>query len=179
MGSAPLRRRLASEDMAVVHALVMALALLALVCLPALVAVILSAQELVDRLAHDLAGWRVDRRQRRTIGRLDRTIDADPMLRDLDLTEFDRLGGPAFEQIAADLRRLGGHRLDLANRSQVWHSAVLRAYDDQLQLASRCLRLTEHLDGLDGVDREIERVRVEGELQAAGLLLPAAPTDRR
>jgi hypothetical protein len=51
---------------------------------------------------------------------------------------------------------------------------VLRAYDQRLALASRSLGFTEHLGQLDGMDREIERLRVEGLLQAAGIRLRAA-----
>jgi hypothetical protein len=92
--------------------------------------------------------------------------------------------GPAIEQIAADLRRL--HRQRSAGpttESLAWLLAVRRAYDDRLCLACTCLGVTEHLNELDGLDREIERVRVEGELQAAGLVLRTAadhqPPDRR
>ena len=42
-----------------------------------------------------------------------------------------------------------------------------------LAQACRCLGLCEHLCDLHGVDLEIERLRVEGELQAAGLVLPS------
>ena len=92
--------------------------------------------------------------------------------------------GPAIEQIAADLRRL--HRQRSAGpttESTAWLLAVRRAYDDRLRLACTCLGVAEHLDDLDGLDREIERVRVEGELEAAGLILRAGanhqPPDRR
>ena len=46
----------------------------------------------------------------------------------------------------------------------VWHSAVIEAYDDRLRAACRALGIPEHLAELTGVDREIERVRVEGVL---------------
>ena len=160
------------------HAFVLALALLALVCLPALVAAILCADELVDWLAAEVALRRAQRRQRRVITRLDRAIRAESGPGGPDLTELDRLGGPSFEQIAADLRRLGGQRLRLPAQSRAGHGDVLRAYDEQLRMASRYLGVVEHLADLDGLDREIERVRVEGELQAAGLTLPAATADR-
>jgi hypothetical protein len=77
--------------------------------------------------------------------------------------------GPPIEQIAADLRRLGQQRLGIATRSPVWFSAVSRAYDDRLRAACRALRIDEHLGELTGVDLEIERVRVEGVLKAAGM----------
>ena len=44
-----------------------------------------------------------------------------------------------------------------------------RAYDDRLSLACLELEIPQHLRELTGVDLEIERVRVEGELEAAGL----------
>lgn len=161
------------------HALVLALALLALLCLPAIVALIIYADELLDRLAWSVGERREARRQRRTINRLDRAIGPRTWARDSELTALEREARPSIEQIAANLRRLGGQRLGLATRSVVWQTAVLRAYDDQLRMASRCLGVTEHLDQLDGVDLEIERVRVEGELQSAGLLLPTARRERR
>lgn len=61
----------------------------------------------------------------------------------------------------------------------VWHGAVVQAYDDRLRLACRALGITEHLAELSGVDQEIERVRVEGVLHAAGLALPAARAGHR
>jgi hypothetical protein len=162
-----------------VHALVLALALLALVCLPALVAAILCADELVDWLAAELAVRRAARLERRAVGRLGRAIQAESGLAGLDPTEQDLLGRPAFEQVAADLRRLGGQRLGLPAQSRARHGDVLRAYDDRLRLASRYLGVAEHLADLDGLDREIERVRVEGELREAGLTLPTADRDPR
>lgn len=56
----------------------------------------------------------------------------------------------------------------------VWHGAVIDAYDERLRAACGALGIAEHLTELEGVDREIERVRVEGLLHAAGLTLPAA-----
>lgn len=85
-----------------------------------------------------------------------------------------RLDAPSIEQIAYDLRRLDRQRRHGAmTDSERLRDAVLRAYDDRLCLACRRLGLTEHLQPLAGMDRDIERVRVEGELQAAGLALRA------
>ncbi|MDR7279620.1 hypothetical protein [Catenuloplanes atrovinosus] len=80
---------------------------------------------------------------------------------------------PAIEFLAADLRRLYRHRLGIATHSLVWHIAVLRAYDARLRLASRCLDIPEHLAEVVGMDLEIERLRIESELEAAGLVLRA------
>lgn len=161
------------------HTLVLALALLALLCLPVFLALIIGADEIVDRLACAVAEWRDARRERRTIKQLNDAVDAATLTRDIDLAAFDRDTRPSIQEIAADLRRLGGHRLGIASRSRVWQCAVLQAYDDRLRLASQRLGVVEHLAELDGMDLEIERVRVEGELTAAGLSLPAAPSGLR
>nr|WP_208811272.1 hypothetical protein [Micromonospora echinofusca] len=143
-------------------------------CLPIVVAMVLCVDELIDRIVCGFADWREDRRERRTISHLDRAVEADSLTRDYDLTEFDRTDRLSIERIAADLRTLGGHRIGLRSRAVLWDPAVLAAYDERLRQASRCLGITEHLAELEGVDREIERIRVEGELHAAGLALPAA-----
>jgi hypothetical protein len=165
------------------HILVLAAALVVLLCLPCIVAVIICADELFDR-----AAWtRRRRREDRALRRLDRSLDTAGQL-----TEPDRsngtvpaprvAAGPAIEQIAADLRRLDRQRHGgVTTGSATWLAAVLRAYDDRLTLASRCLGVSEHLHLLEGIDREIERVRVEGQLQAAGLALRSVahrPPDR-
>ncbi|SCG58744.1 hypothetical protein GA0070213_106103 [Micromonospora humi] len=154
--------------------MLLALAILAVCCLPALFALIFCADEIIDRVACGWAEWRERRREGRTIARLDRAIEAEALTRDIDLTEFEREGRRPLEQLAVDLRRLGGHRLAAADRSVVWHGAVIEAYDERLRAACHALGIAEHLTELDGVDREIERVRVEGLLHAAGLTLPAA-----
>jgi hypothetical protein len=104
----------------------------------------------------------LSRRERRRLIRLDKTFAAPPAAEPV---------GPPIQQIAADLRRLGQQRVGIATRSPVWFAAVEKAYDERLRLACRELSIDEHLDELVGIDREIERVRVEGELQAAGLPL--------
>ncbi|MFJ6198768.1 hypothetical protein [Micromonospora sp. NPDC092111] len=165
-------------------ALTLALAFLAVACLPAVIALCFCFDEIVDRAACGWAEWRERRRERRTIARLDRAVEADALTRDVDLTELDRADRQPLELIAADLRRLGRHRLAAGGRSVVWHGSVIDAYDDRLRAACRALDLAEHLGELAGVDREIERVRVEGLLVEMGLPLPAAragprPRDRR
>ncbi|MGN9905991.1 hypothetical protein ACTMTJ_00400 [Phytohabitans sp. LJ34] len=144
------------------HAVVLALALIALVCLPCLVALFICAEGTAGRVRRRVR----DQRDRRDLHRLDRTLSQQS----ISLAELDQ-HQPSIQQIAADLRRLDHQRLGIATRSKVWHAAVLLAYDDRLRLASRCLGVCEHLGQLDGVDLEIERVRVEGELEAAGLHL--------
>ncbi|MET1008243.1 MAG: hypothetical protein ABWX96_22035 [Propionibacteriaceae bacterium] len=82
---------------------------------------------------------------------------------------------PTLDELEADLRRLDRQRHSSPTiDSAAWLAAVVRAYDQRLVLASRCLGLSEHLAQLDGMDREIERVRVEESLQAAGVRLRAS-----
>ncbi len=76
------------------------------------------------------------------------------------------------DQIAADLRRLGRERgRGLCAESMRWQAAVLQAYDDRLLIASKALGVTHRLATLDGMDRDLERLRIEEELRAAGLKL--------
>ncbi|MEU7943710.1 hypothetical protein AB0C50_03400 [Micromonospora taraxaci] len=160
--------------MGVERALMLALALLAVASLPAAFALLFCYDEIIDRMVCGWSEWRERRREKRTIARLDRAIEADALTRDIDLSAFDSTDRRPLEQLAADLRRLGGQRLGGPGRPMVWHGALLQAYDDRLRLACRALGIAEHLGELDGVDQEIERVRVEGVLHAAGLSLPAA-----
>jgi hypothetical protein len=86
---------------------------------------------------------------------------------------------PPLEQVAADLRRLSRQRVGIATRSPVWFTAVQRAYDDRLRVACGQLGIEEHLNELTGVDLDLERVRVEGALEMAGLALTDADTQPR
>jgi hypothetical protein len=128
----------------------------------------------VDRRAWRGAGgvdrraWRGDRADRRALRRLDRKINQLPGMD--RLTADRRL--PPVEQIAAELRRLDRHRrVGPSNGSAKWSAAVATAYDAWLLAACRRLDISEHLTTLVGIDRDIERVRVEGELETAGLVL--------
>ncbi|BAL85605.1 hypothetical protein AMIS_3850 [Actinoplanes missouriensis 431] len=146
--------------MAIAHIAVLSAALSALLMLPCAAVAVLDPQTRgVRRLL-----TRDGRRELRSLRRLDRALQVrDPVT---------PTGSPSIEQIAYDLRRLDKQRRSGPTRySEVWSAAVLSAYDARLQLACRCLGLPEHLQPLTGVDREIERLRVEAELQAAGMLL--------
>jgi hypothetical protein len=156
---------------AVVHALVVTVALVALASLPCAVALfITSADEYAERI-----GRAVRRGGRRTRKRLCRHRGLRWLAPRAPVVPV----GPPIEQIAADLRRLGRQRLGIATRSTVWFTAVQRAYDDRLRMACRSLGVEQHLDELDGLDLEIERVRVEGELLSAGVVLGPVDVDQR
>ncbi|MBG0565184.1 hypothetical protein [Actinoplanes aureus] len=155
--------------MAIAHIAVLSAALSALLILPCAAAALLSPETRHVRRLFTRRG-RQELRALRTLDRTLRVLDPGPRLAALD--------DPAIEQIAFDLQRLDHQRRSGPTRcSAVWLAAVLRAYDARLQLACRRLGVTEHLQPLDGLDREIERVRVEGQLEAAGLTL-RRPDDR-
>ena len=149
--------------MGLTRVVVLSAALLTLLCLPCVVAAAVCA----DQLALSRYWPRRGRRDLRQLRRLDRALRSDepaPSPATLDM--------PSIEQIAYDLRRLDLQRRGgPTQHSEKWRAAVLRAYDQRLCLACQCLGLTEHLEPLEGMDRDLERLRVESELQAAGLAL--------
>jgi hypothetical protein len=141
---------------------VLSAALLALLCLACVAAAVVCADELVPRRFRPSR-----RRDRRAFRRLDRALRSDAPVSSLVTPEL-----PSIEQIAHDLRRLDQQRRGgPTQHSEKWRAAVLRAYDQRLCLACQCLQLAEHLEPLEGMDRDLERLRVESELQAAGLPL--------
>ncbi|WP_041840535.1 hypothetical protein [Actinoplanes friuliensis] len=151
--------------MAISHIVVLATALLALLCLPCAVAVVVCADELVARRTWTRHG----RREIRALRCLERDLTS------ADLESRPPAPEPDMAELVADLRRLNRQRRSGPTRhSATWLAAVLEAYDERLELASRHLGLDEHLAQLEGMDREIERVRVEGLLHAAGLRLRTA-----
>jgi hypothetical protein len=111
----------------------------------------------------------------RALRRLDRTINQPPAIDRLGLER--RL--PPVEQIAAELRRLNHQRNHgLSTESEKWSAAVATAYDAWLLAACRRLNITEHLTTLAGIDRDLERLRVESQLETAGLVLRSASDAR-
>lgn len=141
---------------------VLSAALLTLLCLPCVVAAAVGADASVLRRFRPSR-----RRDLRALRRLDRALrSAAPV------PSPATPGLPSIEQIAYDLRRLDQQRRGgPTQQSEKWRDAVLRAYDQRLCLACQCLGLAEHLEPLEGMDRDLERLRVESELRAAGLAL--------
>ena len=147
--------------MAITHIAVLGAALLVLLCLPCAVAALVG----VDQLAVRRAWAHRRRRDAPLLLRLDRQLSGEAIL-PVPLTVV------CIEQIAADLRRLDRQRRSGPTTcSQRWLAEVVRAYDERLQMASRCLGVPERLAGLKGAERDVERERVEDALESAGLSL--------
>jgi hypothetical protein len=82
--------------------------------------------------------------------------------------------GPTIEQLSADLRRV--HRL-LAGfepgTPAIRRRGAREAYDALLVQACAAVEVEHRLDGSpEGIDRELERLRVEESLRGAGLVIP-------
>jgi hypothetical protein len=152
---------------AVLHGLAVTLVLLALFCLPCVVAVLLTADAVIYAVDVRLRRARLRWAEHRLASRAGLGRGLTRVLLPQRVTPV----GPPIEKLAADLRRLGEQRTSLATRSPVWFTAVSAAYDNRLTMACQELEIPEHLHELTGLDLEIERLRVEGMLVAAGLRL--------
>jgi len=78
---------------------------------------------------------------------------------------------PPVQRLAADLRRLAA-AVDQVPRGTTYarRKGLLAAYDDVLVTACRALEVPQSLSTLPyGMDRELERMRVEASLESAGL----------
>jgi len=84
--------------------------------------------------------------------------------------------GPPIETLAVDLRRLRtATQTPAPGASRVRRVATLAAYDDALAQACLALDLPDTLSALrPGPDREADRLRVEAQLEAAGLRFTSA-----
>lgn len=81
--------------------------------------------------------------------------------------------GPPLERIVRDLRRLEPEaRRPREGTTNAKHRGVVLAYDDLLLDACRAVDVPTPLASLpEGIERESERLRIEYELERAGLLM--------
>ena len=90
--------------------------------------------------------------------------------------ELRRQQGVPIEQLAADLRRLRAIVGSDAHRSAAHQMGNRLAYDKLLMQVCEMLEIEHDLEADSiGFERDIERIRVEAELERAGLIL----SDRR
>ena len=74
---------------------------------------------------------------------------------------LQELQGASLDQIEHELRVLNLLRRWGFEESRFWLEAVVQAYDVRLGLACKRLGLDGYLESLEGMDRELERLRVE------------------
>ncbi|MFC0434818.1 hypothetical protein [Kutzneria buriramensis] len=82
--------------------------------------------------------------------------------------------GPPIQVVARNLRRVHRTLVDFEPGTPALRRLAARqAYDDLLRQACRALAIPHRLDDLpEGMDKEIERLRVEESLRQAGLHIP-------
>ncbi|EWM12303.1 MULTISPECIES: hypothetical protein [unclassified Kutzneria] len=82
--------------------------------------------------------------------------------------------GPSIQFLAQRLRHVHRTLLDFEpGTPAVRRYAARQAYDDLLRQACHALDIDQHLDDFpEGMDKEIERLRVEESLRRAGLHIP-------
>jgi hypothetical protein len=126
------------------------------------VGVVLLYGLLAGRWDAAISNWRESRRQKAERRR--------------NLRAMRRQQGVPLEQVAANLRRLRGVLTVDEHRSAVHQIGDRVAYDQVLIQASEMLQIEHDLAKHSaGMERNIERLRVEAELERAGVVL----SDRR
>ena len=82
--------------------------------------------------------------------------------------------GPPIERLAADLRRVHRSLVRLApDAPMVRRRATHQAYDTLLAQACQAVGEIHWLDTIpEGIEREVERLRVEDALRRSGLMVP-------
>ena len=125
------------------------------------VGVVLLYGLLAGRWDAAISNWRESRRQKAERRR--------------NLRAMRRQQGVPLEQVAANLRRLRGVLTVDAHRS-VYQIGNRVAYDQVLIQASEMLQIEHDLAKRSaGMERDIERLRVEAELERAGVVLSDRP----
>jgi len=153
------RKVCASEADHVYHVVLDAIAVSTMILVP--VGVVLLYGLLAGRW-DAISNWRESRRQKAERRR--------------NLRAMRRQQGAPLEQVAANLRRLRGVLTVDEPRSAVHQNGDRVAYDQVLIQASEMLQIEHDLAKHSaGMERNIERLRVEAELERAGVVL----SDRR
>jgi hypothetical protein len=91
-------------------------------------------------------------------------------------TDEDETARIPIEKVAADLRRLARARR-LAAPGSIREHAAATVYDRRLAQACRSLDIDHALAATDGLDHELERLRVEAMLVRAGLVLTSVESE--
>ena len=122
-------------------------------------------------VAYDALAGRWDDQVRRAKGRFGEAVEHRRNLRALR-----RQQGAPLERLANDLRRLRAAVTHDEHRSAAHQMGNRLAYDQVLMEICAMLDIEHELGtGVSGLERDIERLRVEADLERAGVVL----TDRR
>ena len=180
--------------MATESAIPLTLGVIALVGMPAAIAAVICADEVVEsvkqRAEHVRKAWT----EQRTLDRLERALAPAPPAGP-PWVAVAKVASEALSSAGQTVAIFAAQRLNAAGiAAPAWLPVAAQAgpalvpfeevvaqlrdlpraderYDDALIAACLCLGVAHHLGELTGLDREIERLRVEGALIDAGLTL--------
>ncbi len=178
--------------MAADSALPITLGVIALLGMPAAIAAVICADEVVDSVRQRAEQARESWQEQRTLDRLERAFAPAPPAGHPWATAA-RVASDVIGSARDSVAHFAAQRLNAAGLAPAWLPmpvvpavelsfeevvAWLHAvprhdaeYDYALAAACRCLGIDEHLAEVSGLDLEIERLRVEGALTDAGLHL--------
>lgn len=179
--------------MATDSVLPLTLGVIALVGMPAAIAAVICADEVVESVRLKAERARDSWQEQRTLERLERALAPAPPAGP-PWVAAARVASVAIGSARDTVAALAVRRLNAAGIAPAWLPAAVpagpplvpfeeivahlrelhdrrddSAYDLALREACQCLGIAEHLSEVAGLDLEIERVRVEGALIAAGI----------
>ncbi|GIF99582.1 hypothetical protein Cci01nite_46760 [Catellatospora citrea] len=182
-----------SFDVATDSALPLTLGVMALVGMPAAIAAAICADDVVTQMRSRAEQVRESWHEQRTLDRLERAFDPAPPAGP-PWVAAARVATVAIGSARETMVQFAAERLSAVGLAPAWlpqpapvgpplvpfEEIVDRLrelprddadYDQALRDACQCLGIDEHLTEVDGLDLQIERVRVEGALIAAGVVL--------
>jgi len=174
-------------------AIPLTLGVIALVAMPAAIAAVICADEVVESVKQRAEHVRKSWMEQRTLDRLERALAPAPPAGP-PWVAVAKVASEALSSAGQTVASFAAQRLNAVGIAPAWLAAPVQVgpamvpfeevvaqlrdlpraderYDDALIAACLCLGVEHHLDELTGLDREIERLRVEGALIDAGLTL--------
>jgi len=161
--------------------------------MPAAIAAVICADEVVESVKQRAEHVRKSWMEQRTLDRLERALAPAPPAGP-PWVAVAKVASEALSSAGQTVASFAAQRLNAVGIAPAWLAAPVQVgpamvpfeevvaqlrdlpraderYDDALIAACLCLGVEHHLDELTGLDREIERLRVEGALIDAGLTL--------
>jgi hypothetical protein len=182
-----------SVDVTTESALPLTLGVMALVGMPAAIAAVICADDVVAHVRSRAGQVRDSWHEQRTLDRLERAFAPAPPAGP-PWVAAARVAGVAIVAAREGMVQFAAQRLNAVGLAPDWLPQPASAgpapvpfeeivdrlreldrddarYDQALRDACQCLGIAEHLTEVDGLDLQIERVRVEGALIGAGVVL--------